>query len=311
MKRRAQPWLGTLVEISIADRLGTDALNAAFDAAFDCIANVHCLMSFHNPASDISRINHAATGAVVRVDPHTVNVIRAALAITTASGGIFDIACAPKLVEWGYLPRPTGNLPPFDGRSAPIGSEPATENPAQNPAQNPPQQSSLTVPPATEFTSGLRLESDCMVRKLAPSWIDLGGIAKGYAVDLAIDCLQQTGIRSACVNAGGDLRVLGTKPYTINIRASGAPGRTGLQVPLQDGALATSGIYFSQKMLNNRRYSALVDARSGEAVLDDFSASVRAPSCMQADALTKVVMATANPRHPALQQFDATAFIIP
>lgn len=307
MKRRAQPWLGTLVEISIADRLGADALNAAFNGAFECIATVHCLMSFHNPASDISRINHAATGAVVRVDLHTVKVIRAALAITAASNGIFDIACAPKLVEWGYLPRPTGNLPSFDGRSAPSSGEQATENPAQNS----PQQPSLTVPPATEFTSGLRLESDCMVRKLAPSWVDLGGIAKGYAVDLAIDHLQQAGIRSACVNAGGDLRVLGAKPYMINIRASGAPGRTGLQVPLQDGALATSGIYFSQKMLNNRRYSALVDARNGEAVLDDFSASVRAPSCMQADALTKVVMATANPRHPALQQFDATAFIIP
>ena len=66
MKRRAQPWLGTLVEITINDG-GEDArLNQCFAAAFAAIAEIHRLMSFHDPMSDISRINRAAVGESVQ-----------------------------------------------------------------------------------------------------------------------------------------------------------------------------------------------------------------------------------------------------
>jgi thiamine biosynthesis lipoprotein len=83
-----------------------------------------------------------------------------------------------------------------------------------------------------------------------------------------------------------------------------------LQTVLRDEALATSGTYFSRKRIADRECSALVNGTDGQAVTASFSASVRAPSCMLADALTKVVMASADQRHPVLEQFGAAALIM-
>lgn len=275
MKRRAQPWLGTLVEITIADALGDGELTSCFNHAFARIAEVHRLMSFHDPASDVSRINHAAIGEWVGIDAHTYAVIRCALSLTCATGGIFDVTCAAKLVAWGYLPMPAGDVPE-------------------------------QVPGRTT----LSLQRGYRVKKATAAWIDLGGIAKGYAVDLAIASLRRSGIRSACVNAGGDLRAFGDVAYAVAIRHPAYPNVAALRTQLRDEALATSGSYFSRRYINGRECSALINGSDGQAITARFSASVRAPSCMLADALTKLVMASADPRHPALEQFGAAAFII-
>jgi thiamine biosynthesis lipoprotein len=275
MKRRAQPWLGTLVEITIADALGDTELVSCFNDAFSAVADVHRLMSFHDPASDVSRINCATIGEWVEIHVHTDEVIRSALSMACATGGIFDVTCAPKLVEWGYLPMPAGDLPEhIPGRST------------------------------------LVLQDGCRIKKLSAAWIDLGGIAKGYAVDLAIAALQRSGVRSACVNAGGDLRAFGDIGYPVAIRHPLYPNEAALQTQLREEALATSGTYFSRKRIDDRECSALINGSDSRPITAGFSASVRAPTCMLADALTKVVMASADPRHPVLEQFDAAAFII-
>ncbi len=270
MMRRAQPWLGTLVEIAIADAAGDAELSACFDAAFAAVALVHRLMSFHAPASDVSRINRAQPGEAVQVHAHTLDVLSCAMEVSAASGGIFDIACAPRLVAAGFLPSPEGT--------------PAVHGDA---------------------SAGLAFDG-LLVRKKHPLWIDLGGIAKGYAVDRAIEALQGRGIRSACVNAGGDLRVLGAHP--VLIRDPRAPSGIARQIDLQDGALATSANYFSGQKSAAR--SVLLDGRDGRPCAGDFSVTVCADRCMLADALTKVVAATQDARHAALAHFDAAAFII-
>jgi thiamine biosynthesis lipoprotein len=275
MMRRAQPWLGTLVEITIADALAEADLRSCFDAAYGRIAEVHRLMSFHEPASDVSRINRAAAGEPIEVDAHTCEVIRCALEIGCASGGIFDVSCAPRLVEWGYLPAPAGARP-------------------------------VHVPGRPV----LALEGGCRIRKTSAAWIDLGGIAKGYAVDLAIDALRQSGVRSGCVNAGGDLRAFGDLDYPVAIRHPRRPQAAAVHMRLRQCALATSGTYFSRRRIKARACSALIDGANGRPVTGAFSASVFAPSCMLADALSKVVMASADARHPALKQFGASALVV-
>lgn len=275
MKRRAQPWLGTLVEITIADALDDAALNACFNAGFAAIAEVHRLMSFHDPASDVSRLNAAVAGTSMSLHPHTCAVIATACEIEATSGGLFNAGCGAQLVEWGYLPR----LHPEASRHG-------------------------------SARAGLAMESGCRVTKAADVLIDLGGIAKGYAVDQAIAALKESGVRSACVNAGGDLRVFGESDFPVAIRAPHAPAESALQVQLRDEALATSGSYFSRKQIDGCEVSALLDGRTGAALTAAASASVRAPSCMLADALTKVVFASGDATHPALRQFGATAFII-
>jgi len=109
--RRAKPLLGTFVEIAAA-HAAPDLMEAAVEDAFDAIARVHRCMSFHDPASDVSRLNqHAAAGAVT-VDPWTFQVLEAAVELHRRSAGIFDIGVAPALQEAGLLPGPTCPRPP-------------------------------------------------------------------------------------------------------------------------------------------------------------------------------------------------------
>ncbi len=275
MKRRAQPWLGTLVEVSIAGELDDAGFNTAFNAAFAAVARVHRLMSFHDTGSDVSRINRAAPGSTVEVDPTTWEVLDSALAIGRATNGMFDIGCAPVLAGWGYLPPPAEQQP---------------ERAAAN--------------------DMLGLRQSSLVEKRGDGWIDLGGIAKGYAVDAAVAALRGAGIESGCVNAGGDLRVFGAEPFTVAVRDPAQPSAAARQLSLRNEALATSAGYFSRRRIGGRDCSALVDGRNGQPIATGISASVRAPVCMLADALTKAVLASGDAQLPALQHFGARAFLL-
>lgn len=275
MIRRAQPWLGTLVDIRVDDATDDGAAHHAAALAFAEVALVQRLMSFHDPDSEVSRLNRAAPGETLAVHPHTWRVLELAQRMADASGGAFNIACAPRLVAWNVLPAPHAGAPAY--------------------------QPGLPV---------VRCEAGDSVRKLNPGWIDLGGIAKGYAVDLAIEALRAAGVRSACVNAGGDLRVLGATPCPVSIRSPRDPGRTGAQLILAEEALATSAGYFSSRTHAGRQVCALVDGRDGEPVTAAVSVSVRAPTCAVADALTKIVLASGDSSHPALAAFGASALII-
>lgn len=275
MKRRAQPWLGTIVEIGIADALADSALAAAFELAFQQVARVHQLMSFHAADSDLSRINRAAVGSTVDIDAHTCTVLQTAMRVADASAGLFDIRVAGRLMDWGLLP-PAGPPPP-----------------AYVPQQ-----------------AGFRLTAAGKLQKLSADWLDLGGIAKGYAVDLAIHSLQRCGVQNACVNAGGDLRVIGDSTSEIMLRDPSKPSHMACKISLQNQALATSASYFSLRQTETGSYSALVNGQTGAAMLGAVSVSVSAPQCMLADALTKVVMASANAEHACLAQFGAHALII-
>src|SRR2546423_4321797 len=108
---RMRPLLGTVVEI----RAGGPAMvaTAGIDAAFARVERVQRLMSFHDPASDVARINAAPAGRTVVVDSETYAVLRHALDLGQESDGVFDITVAPSLVEAGFLPRPRtgGSLP--------------------------------------------------------------------------------------------------------------------------------------------------------------------------------------------------------
>jgi len=138
------------------------------------------------------------------------------------------------------------------------------------------------------------------VRLRRPAQLDLGGIAKGFAVDRAVDALRRFGAQSGSVNAGGDLRIFGEVSQTIRIRL---PGNPALAVPLfaaREQSFATSGSYFG---------SLQEDARFGRELCADHSVTVRAPTCMVADALTKVVAAL-GPQADVLKRFHASAYLL-
>ena len=273
--RRARPILGTIVEISVDDRSHEPQLHSAIDAAFASVERVHTLMSFHLPDSDLSRLNRHAVSAAQEVDSHTYAVFEAALRLAASSGGAFDPCIAPRLEEWGLLP-------PAEAAVDPVGSW-----------------------RDIELLPGRRIRYARTVR------VDLGGIAKGYAVDLAVRSLQRFGIENIVVNAGGDLRVAGSHSHGVRLRHPRAPLHAAHAMDLCNAALATSANYFSRRASADGEVSALVNPHSNKPYLGGRSVSVCAENCMTADALTKIVMfAPAAVAETVLADNRAEAYVI-
>ena len=137
------------------------------------------------------------------------------------------------------------------------------------------------------------LQGDHLVKRARGIKLDLGGIGKGYAVDAATELLQARGCTAGWVNAGGDLRTFGAAPLTLHLRDE-AHGRARAWGRLQDGACATSHYAPGSR-------STLAD---GHGLTRHVS--VMAALCLWADALTKI--AAGDCQHPALREFDATAW---
>ena len=148
------------------------------------------------------------------------------------------------------------------------------------------------------------------VRKHAPLQFDLGGIAKGHAVDCAIDAmLALLGPEPvlALVNAGGDMRHAGAEPVRVALRDPSAPARTALVWMLENAALASSA---AGGLTPGPDASPRIHASHGAAPLpSQAGASVLASTCMLADALTKVVLLHDDPTHPLLARHGARTLL--
>lgn len=267
---RARPLLGTVVALRVAgDRARAEA---AIEAAFAAIAGVQRCMSFHDPDSDLSRLNQSAAHAPQTVCPRLWRVLQASLALANESAGRFDPSVGWQLVQWRQLPAPGD---------------------------------SDSVDPEADWRD-VELGRDHRVRYRKPLWLDLGGIAKGFAVDRAVAVLRAAGMRHGIVNAGGDLRVFGETPETIRVRDPAAPARSQPLLHVSNGAVATSGGYFSAR----DGHTALVDPLRRVSLGNQVSATVCAPRAIWADALTKVVLADADAARPLLRRFRAQAAIV-
>jgi thiamine biosynthesis lipoprotein len=135
----------------------------------------------------------------------------------------------------------------------------------------------------------------------------LGGIAKGFAVDRALDVLRGHKLERGLVNAGGDLTAFGVEPELIHIRDPKDARRSICQVEICNAALASSGRLIDPLGLSNVGECAVVDPNGGRRVF--AGATVRAPTCMVADALTKIVMIAGQGAAEMLQRYRASAFL--
>lgn len=245
--RRAQPLLGTLVEISVVG--AKHVAGPAVDAAFAAVAEVHGLMSAHDEASDVSRLNRLAHERPIVVHEQTWDVLRMAERIAEASAGAFDATAT----AGGWK--------------------------------------------AVELLEGCRVRFHALLR------VDLGGIAKGYAVDRAAGVLREHGIEDFLVNAGGDLRV-GNVPQTIYVRRPDAPWLVDPLAQVCAAAVATSGPHAA----GDAGGPVIVPA-TGEALALESSISVLAADCVIADALTKVVALLGPAAARVLARFGAEACV--
>jgi thiamine biosynthesis lipoprotein len=141
-----------------------------------------------------------------------------------------------------------------------------------------------------------------------PLCLDLGGIAKGFAVDLAVNILQSAAVPAGLVNAGGDLRVFGNEAQDIHVRNPTSPSMVINLGNMREGAIATSSLYFARWDKNSKSY--MVNPINHEHIEFSDSYSVIADQCIYADALTKVVSISGNTNHPCLGHFSAQAIKI-
>jgi thiamine biosynthesis lipoprotein len=271
--RRCRPLLGTFVEITA--RGGDEKLLArGIEAGFDAIARVNRLMSFHDRLSDVSRMNREAFPKGVSVHPWTWQVMRAAKRFAEESHGAFDITVAPLLTKWNYLPDRCYRFSPT----------------------------------STSRDIFLRRNYEVFFRR--GLIVDLGGIAKGFAVDRAVDALKENGIERGIVNAGGDLRTFGPASQLIHLRHPSDPTRVTGAVRLRERAMATSAIYFERRKYRGKYVAPVLNGRTGQPGRELISVSVAAAECMVADALTKIVFALREKAAGLLAQYHADALLL-
>ncbi|MCC7463672.1 MAG: FAD:protein FMN transferase [Gammaproteobacteria bacterium] len=236
---------------------------AAIDAVMREMARIDASMSTYRPDSAVSRVNAQAARAPVRISRELFDLLATAVEYSRLTDGAFDITYA----SVGFM---------YDFREH----------------HRPTEVQIAAALPAVNYRN---LELDRRHRTVRFSRpgvrIDLGGIAKGYAVDRGIQILQQRGIRHALVSAGGDSRIIGDRfgrPWIVGIRHPDHREQVIARIPLIDTAISTSGDYERYFDENGVRYHHILDPATGHPASKVRSATILAPTATRTDGLSKV-----------------------
>ncbi|MHB8837976.1 MAG: FAD:protein FMN transferase [Gemmatimonadaceae bacterium] len=261
--RRTLPVMGTIAEVAVVH---DDAARAqqALDTAFAELTRIDRLMTRYDAHSDVGRVNTSRVGDPVAVSAETAGVVLTALDWAVASDGAFDPAIEHVIAAWNVLERTS---PP--------------------PASAYQRLAGRNLYRALELST--RQGRPVIVRRDPDVGIDLGAIAKGYAVDRAGEALRAGGVTDGVVRVGGDLVALGAPPdaeaWRIGIRSPASEHVLIGEVDVSNGAIATSGDYQRFFMYRGVRYHHLMDpATAAPRRTPMHSITVHAATCMHADA---------------------------
>jgi thiamine biosynthesis lipoprotein len=233
----------------------------AVEAGYARLADVNRLMSDYVSDSEIGRLNSLEAGQGMVVSPETFFCLEQAARVSELSGGAFDATCRPLVWLWKQAGK---------------------ENKL-------PDEESLRQ--TLTRVGWQKLKLDSTTRRVTPMvsgmQIDLGGVAKGYALDLAAQAMRDAGAVGVLVDVGGDVLAVGTQP-------NGEPWRIGVRDPFQPGlfctlaladrAVATSGVQQRFTEIEGKRYSHIVDPRTGRPAEQAPSVTVIGPDGITADA---------------------------
>ncbi len=260
--------LGTFVQIDICANSGDIEKTAkAFEDVWARFEEINSGMNAYNPQSEVSAIKNYETGVGVPISESLAGVIGLSKDISQKTGGLFDITVRPLIDVWKK---------------------------AQETQQEPTY--------AQIVSAGLKVGSDLIeftedgaLRFLYPGMeIDLGGVAKGYAVDEAVRILRLQGFQDFFIDAGGDV-------YVAGHNLKGESWRIGIQHPrkanelidvlsVSDQAVTTSGDYERFFEISGKRFSHIFNPHTGYPQDTNISATVIAPSAMEADAYSTALM---------------------
>ena len=257
--------MGTVLEITLHG-LAPVAAAAALDEAFAVAGRLDALLSIHEPDSDIYRANRAAGHGPGDVDPDVAEILERSLAYTRLTRGSFDVTVGPLVALWT--------------RAAGTGVPPSPADLARA--------RSRVGPVWVRVSAGPRVE---LLREGVS--LDLGGIAKGFALDRIVPALRARGVTSALLSFGqSSTYALGAPPdadgWRLLLRGPGA-AFVGV-ITLVDQALSVSSSLSQSVEIGGRRYGHVVDPRSGWPLTERRQAVVVAPEATLAEALTKALL---------------------
>lgn len=251
--REKRVMMGTFVEVISPQK-------EAAKIVFDEISRIEGLLSKYNPESEVSKLNKFGT---IKASPETFYIIKKSKEFYSLSDGAFDITVAPLMDIWGFT-----NKQYFS---------PSEEK----------------IKEALKLVGSDKIilhDSSFVVQfKISGMKIDLGAIAKGYAVDCAVKKVREHGIKSCLINAGGQIYCLGDrfgKPWKVAIKNPRADGLVDY-LKLEDKAISTSGDYEQYFIKKGKRYAHIINPKTGYPAKSSIvSVTVMARDGLTADALS-------------------------
>jgi len=259
-----EPHMGTLVRIQLY-AAGQQQASTAFRAAFDRIAQLDAILSDYKSDSELNRISRDAVGSSIQVSEDLFKVLAASQKLAVETGGAFDVTLGPVIRLWRQA-RKEHRLPAAEAIREAVGR------------------------------SGYRkLQLDSERRTVqfsqAGMQLDVGGIAKGYAADAALEVLVRLGIHSALVAASGDLVFSDPPPgqagWRVGIDSLDQVDSAFTRVlELSNAAVSTSGDTRQYLEVDGRRYSHIVDPSTGMGLTVPIAVTVVAQRGIAADSLS-------------------------
>ncbi|WP_197994662.1 FAD:protein FMN transferase [Gimesia panareensis] len=265
--------------------------NNASQIAFRRVKELNKVLSDYDPNSELNQLCQlSGPGKPVKVSPDLFKVLKRSQALSQETDGAFDVTISPVVRLWRRARR----------------------------RKQMPDSERLQAARDLVGSKWMRLsEQNQTVELLQPSMrLDLGGIAKGYAADVALHVLKEHGIERVMIDASGDL-ALGDPPpgscgWKIGISSSDAPGaKIDRYLQLKNCAVATSGDALQHVVIDGRRYSHIVNPHTGLGLTDQSRVTVIAPDGMSADSLASAISVLGPKKGIALlSQKPGTACLI-
>jgi len=248
------------------DAYGPDAatLPVIVDEAFDEVDRIDRLMSHYKSDSEISRVNREAARHPIAIDAELFDFVAEAMRYSRESDGAFDVTVGPLMRAWGFF-RGEGRLPSEQDLAA-----------------------------ARRHVGAAHVRLDTAARTISfdePGVeLDLGGIAKGYAVDRAARVLERRRVTAALISAGGSTTYgLGAPPgrdgWDVTVQDPVDARRTALTVSLKNRALSVAGSSEKSFEAGGVRYSHIMDPHTGWPVLGMLTVAVLTDTGTAGDAL--------------------------
>ena len=278
---RTQVAMGTLVEIQVRG-LPREKADEAINAAFAEVRRVDTLFSTYQDESPVRKLNRGSD-TLVEVPAEVYALMLRCDTLWRNTGGAFDVAVEPLVRAWG-----------FDGEAPAV-----------------PSDSALAEALARSGWRHVALESDNLIRKSPGAGVNFGAVAKGYAVDRAVEVLRGLGAIDALVNAGGEIRATGGD-WDVGIQHPRSPSELLTVLDLKGKAVATSGDYEKYFEIDGTRYHHIFDPATGRPARGCRSVTVIAGDDVTADALATAVfvMGTEHGMEFLKQYPDIEALIV-